>query len=296
MDDTQELAGWMAKAVDQISSDVGRADGIIKDAIGRLFASFTELQEHLAQERRVYEEALTAISGTGGQRGIAEAMRALLTRFVEDIVHISHNSVRILSQVDEVRSHADVVTGRCERLERIATTTRTIAFNARIEASRAGAAGRVFRVVADEVRALADESNALSNGIRAALDQQARSLAQAQITIEQLASTDLNVAVEGNRNLAVGLARLENVSHASAAALARLHGDVAAAIQALQFEDMVSQLLASIRGKLGAVRDAATDVAAGRAPVRTILTQAERTLGRDAVSQHRLDAGDVELF
>jgi sn-glycerol 3-phosphate transport system substrate-binding protein len=268
MDDAQQMANWVAGAVDQISSDVGRADGIIKDAIGRLFTSFQELQQHLAEERKVYEEALVAISGGAGQRGIADAMRDLLTRFVADIVHISHNSVRILSQVDEVREHAAVVAGRCERSEKIASTTRVIA------ASRAGAAGRVFRVVADEVRTLADESNALSAGIREALERQSRSLAEAKLTIEKLASTDLNVAVDGNRNLADGLVQLEKVSHASAAALARLHGDVAAAIQALQFDDMVSQLLASIRGKLGAVQ----------------------TIGRNVVTQHHLDAGDVELF
>jgi methyl-accepting chemotaxis protein len=297
MDDAQQMANWVAGAVDQISSDVGRADGIIKDAIGRLFTSFTELQQHLAEERTVYEEALAAISGNSGQRGIADAMRELLTRFVADIVHISHNSVRILSQVDEVREHAGVVAGRCERIEKIASTTRVIAFNARIEASRAGAAGRVFRVVADEVRTLADESNALSAGIREALEQQARSLAQAKLTIEQLASTDLNVAVDGNRNLADGLAQLEKVSHASAAALERLHGDVSAAIQALQFDDMVSQLLASIRGKLGAVRDACAEVAGGTSrPVAAVVRHAAQTIGRNVVTQHHLDVGDVELF
>ncbi|THF75241.1 methyl-accepting chemotaxis protein [Cohnella fermenti] len=98
----------------------------------------------------------------------------------------SHDTLSVLSDktaaanavFGEVHSHigrwsrdlADV--GQVARTIRgIARQTNILAVNARIEASRAGAAGRAFAVVAAEVRRLADETKAAAESIASTVDE-----------------------------------------------------------------------------------------------------------------------------
>lgn len=60
--------------------------------------------------------------------------------------------------VQELRSSTGEMHAALKAVERIAEHTRIVSLNASIEAARAGAAGRAFAVVVDEVKRLADDS------------------------------------------------------------------------------------------------------------------------------------------
>ena len=57
------------------------------------------------------------------------------------------------------------------RIEEIARTVRLISLNARVEAARAGEAGRAFGVIAQEIKALSEQTEAASVEIDESLDQ-----------------------------------------------------------------------------------------------------------------------------
>jgi methyl-accepting chemotaxis protein len=261
----------------------------------RLFEDFNGLQKHLSEERARYEQAVKAITGGGGDSGLVNVIQDVLGRFVSDIVQISQRSVRILMEVDALRGHADQVAMRGSRIEKIAQTTRVISLNARIEAQRVGTAGAVFRVVADEIKGLANESGELSKAIRDAIAKQAASLSETNKAASELASTDLNIALESHKRLEETIARLSAVSAASSDALERIQRDIDAAIQALQFEDMLDQLLAAVSNKLVAIQTACGALAAGE-DAGSALENLDREVKRDAVTQHGVTAGAVELF
>lgn len=72
---------------------------------------------------------------------------------------LSESMVRALvSKVDALRSSTASVRHILELLTQLAKQTNILSLNAAIEAVRAGASGRGFRVVADEIRGLADET------------------------------------------------------------------------------------------------------------------------------------------
>lgn len=153
----------------------------------------------------------------------------------------------------------------------------------------------MFRVVADEIKGLANESGELSKAIRQAIALQSASLGETHKAASELAATDLQLAVDSHARLDETIAKLTHVSQTSTAALERIQRDVDAAIQALQFEDMLDQLLAAITAKLTSIQTAVGDLARGKTD-DDVLEPMRRTVDRDAVTQHDVSAGSVELF
>ena len=294
MDDVVVLADFVDRSLTRVLGDLERARSIAQDAMAKLFSSFSTLHDHLAAERISYEAAIQAIAGNGTDTGLVSAVREILGRFVEDLRHISTSSTRIMAEVAALQGHAGEVASRGNRIEKIAQTSHVIALNARIEANRVGAAGTVFRIVADEIKALAHETGELSKAIRVAIQAQARSIAETQDAAQQLAATDLGEVVQSHDSLEGMIEQLSRVSRTSTDALIRIQGDVDQAIQALQFEDMLTQLLSAISGKLDAVRGACATVRDGGS--LAALEQATQTVGRDVVAQRDLAAGNVDLF
>lgn len=283
-------------ALGKVVSDVNRAKSLVKDAMAKLFESFASLRDHLAEERALYESAVQAITGNGGaDAGLVGVIKEVLGRFVSDIVSISSASVKILVEVEALRGHAEQVAARGHRIEKIAQTTRVISLNARIEAQRVGNAGAVFRVVADEIKALANESGELSKAIRTAIALQSSSLAETHKAASALAGSDLNLAVDSHKRLEETITRLARVSLTSTQALDRIQRDVNAAIQALQFEDMLDQLLSAIGRKLSAIQLTIGELAHGKADGADF-ERLNNDMDRDAVTQHDVSAGAIELF
>jgi len=166
MSELGALASWIDSALSKVLTDLARARSILSDAMARLFSTFSTLRDQLVQESAMFERALAEVNGTNGEAGLVDVLRDVLSRFVDDMVRISASSVKIMMEVESLRGHTEQVTQSGRKIEQIASTTRMLSLNARIEAQRIGAAGAVFRVVADEIKGLARESSELSKVIR----------------------------------------------------------------------------------------------------------------------------------
>jgi len=206
------------------------------------------------------------------------------------MVRISSSSVKIMMEVESLRGHTSKVAARGQQIERIAGTTRMLSLNARIEAQRIGSAGAVFRVVADEIKVLAHESGELSKVIREALMVQSASLAKTSTAVSQLAAYDLDHTLASQKHLDATIAKLAAMSETSLEILARVQAEADAALQALQFEDMLTQLLQEITEKLQVVQGAC------RSGKVEDLTEHDVRVRHDTVTQHSMGAGSVELF
>jgi methyl-accepting chemotaxis protein len=290
MDEPGALTAWIDAALARVIADLERARSILSDAMLRLLKTFSQLRAQLAEERALYEITLHEVNGTSADGGLVGVLRDVLARFVTDMVRISATSVRIMLEVESLRGHASNVSARGLQIENIAGTTRMLSLNARIEAQRIGSSGAVFRVVADEIKALAQQSGALSKAIRDALSAQSAALGRTGSEVSMLVAYDLDHAVASHKTLDATIAKLAAMSTSSLAILDRIQAEADAAIQALQFEDMLTQLLQSITDKLETVRTACRTGSSER------LTELDVRVQRDTVTQASLAAGSVELF
>lgn len=117
--------------------------------------NFTQNEERSAHSVQRSEQAANAIDHS--QKAIAH-QQALIQENIDTTNTIHNVSIKFLEHTSQIEMMARVVSD-------IADQTNLLALNASIEAARAGEHGKGFAVVAEEVRKLAEQSNASTTEI-----------------------------------------------------------------------------------------------------------------------------------
>ncbi|MEI7446971.1 MAG: methyl-accepting chemotaxis protein [Burkholderiales bacterium] len=136
----------------------GQAGALGREA-AELAGTVDDLASAGASQRDAFRRASTEMDGmVAANRSIAQATdasRAAVHDAREAVANVGHGVSEVVDTLREVSDAASEIT-------RIALQTRLVAFNASVEAKRAGDAGRGFGVVADAVRDLAAKVEASS--------------------------------------------------------------------------------------------------------------------------------------
>jgi methyl-accepting chemotaxis protein len=302
----REFEAAINSATSMIRGDLERARTMVRDATARLGRSFDSLQQAAEAQRTALQSVASAFyDGEHGGRSFAASTEALMRQFVDEVVRVSRDSVRIIDQLADLSARVSGIVVSADAIDGLARETRFIAFNARIETHRAGDAGRTFKVVADEVKRLANASATLSNQIRQNVSECNQQLAQVHKTSTGLASHDLSRAIESHRGLSGAIGKLDAVNQELDIMLETVSKSVSEAVRALQFEDMVTQILNATVQRVERMSEFSVRAVhilersqngERVAPLRA-LVEDMRTLGdRVAVQQSNVDQGSVELF
>ena len=302
----REFEASISAATAMIRSDLERARTMVRDATARLSRSFDALHNAANNQKAALQSVATAFyDSEHGGRSFASSTEALMRQFVDEVVRVSRDSVRIIDQLADLSQRVSGIVVSADAIDGLARETRFIAFNARIETHRAGDAGRTFKVVADEVKRLANASSTLSSQIRTNVSECNAQLAQVHKTSAGLASHDLSRAIESHRGLSGAITKLDAVNQELDTMLETVSASVAEAVRALQFEDMVTQILnATIQRveRMGefSVRAAQilerTPQSDRGAPFAALVDEMRTLSDRVAVQQSSVDHGSVELF
>jgi methyl-accepting chemotaxis protein len=180
----RETFAGQASGIDAIPRYCGEVTVGCSDVAG-IVEAVARSSERLREEHA--ELAATVATLEAEQRQVTDASdeaRMLSQKAVErllwgsDLIRSSLGQIGdLLSLVDTLTQHVTGFAAAMEQvrrtsqdIERIADTTNILAFNAMIEARRAGEAGRTFTVVADEVKGLANETRRATEEIGRTID------------------------------------------------------------------------------------------------------------------------------
>lgn len=192
---------------------------------------------------------------------VAESLGNALSELVGKIIYLSSRGIAMVYALEDVLSQLASVERSIGQIDRINSQTNLLALNAKIEAAHAGPAGRGFGVVADEVRELSKNVNALSGNLRVQITSVADGLRRSFGMLQEIATIDMSeqnlFANERIRTIMDCLveqhARFATTLEDSAKTTERFSRDISAAVVGMQFQDRATQRLASVKAALSTV-------------------------------------------
>jgi methyl-accepting chemotaxis protein len=280
--------------------EIVQARAIIDEAAATLTPAFVALEQAVRAQHDA-ARMVVADSEAEGIRGFIQAAEGLAESSAKRLTDQGMNAAALAESLERIGTSVDEIVGVFGQIESIAAQTTMLALNATIEAAHAGTRGAGFAVVAQEVRRLADRTSALATNVRdlanharrEITDARARSLATTSADDERIRNARADVARTSD-----DVARLHDTLFAAVSGLndgaVVIEREVRRAIRALQFHDLVDQVLRHAADRLA---DAESEIARPLAPsAEEASTPARASRAWAPVAQHSLVAGSVELF
>jgi methyl-accepting chemotaxis protein len=247
------------------------AQKLIRDSVTKLSGSLTGLESQSSNQRQVLRSLIdemlhmtgsddTQAAGQAGLQRFFDETHTLIAEFVSKMNQLQTTCQGIAASFEQMQEQVARITTTLNDVAGITKQTDLLALNAAIEAARAGEAGRGFAVVADEVRKLASRTSGFNIEIRDALGDILTSLQAVGVRVADAGSVDLSIAERSQTTLAELAGELLEVTERArqhsaqiTAVTEQMHRLTQEGVLAIQFEDIVTQMIGRISQRTNSV-------------------------------------------
>jgi len=287
LQDLARIRSLSSSAHERLHDTFERMHGDVT-ALGATLASTNE--RFLGRDAEIFELPKRAVAALAG--------------FAGTVIETSKGSMEVAYAIDDVADRARSLRSSVTAIESIAAQTNVLAFNASLEAARAGELGRGFAVVAHDVRTLSKEAAKLSASMHDVVQGMTVALDRMRDIVETFGARDLNDAMMAEQEARTLVTRMDELGHAMSGVMGsvgeRLQGHAAAVqsgIIGLQFDDLIQQTVTQVADRVSQERAALPAIPSDS--VRRLDGQGGREFPRPTrtvVSKTTVDQGSVELF
>lgn len=269
------LREWMSLAVMQqrvirsLADEIARTSGFVETEADDLSSRFRRLAAS-AQQQTARVDSLTRLAKgieIDGELVPIDSITMLLENTLSDVVAkilmLSKDSMSMVYALHELNSNVTRVDAAMVQLSAINRTTNMLAMNARIEAERAGEAGKTFRVVAQELRELSKATGAVFVSMSNELNALTAGIASGQDTLQRVATIDMSENMLAREKLEVLLkallhrgAKLEEIVAEAVGEAVSISADVDGMVTGIQFQDRTKQSLEHVVDTMDVINDA----------------------------------------
>lgn len=246
-EEIQELGRAFAELMDSLR----RITQGMRSATARLLESAQELSRATRSQSEAVTRQAAALEEAGRTSSALRETSRLVSTQVAGVLQVAEKADSLtragsgavsagLGVVDEIRRQTEQVAGGFESLvtavgqigaitatvKDLADQSNLLALNATLEASRAGAAGAGFQVVAQEIRTLADRSLAATREVRQVLATLLKRVRESA-TLVQSAHGELEAGAGSTKLLGDSLQGLSSIVQENLGAAHRISGAVA---------------------------------------------------------------------
>ncbi len=197
-----------ADAVNEIASELASGSSQQAASVVEITAAMEELARTASQiaENAGRQAELAARAEASGEAGSASVFEA-----VSGVEEVQKRISAIASRADALGTRSKEIYRVLDLITEIAQETHILSLNAAIEAAAAGADGRRFSVVAEEVRHLAQRSQESVESVRNLLDEFSSSI-RATIVATEEGSKEASRVLERSRAAAAAIEELRGAS------------------------------------------------------------------------------------
>ncbi len=261
------LPDIQSRALSAVMEELTRLSKMIEDNTTGVTAQFQGIAENTTQQTEAMQDLIvsTATVEVNGDAvpltDIASGLQDSLSGLIGKIIFLSSRGMRMVYALEDILGEMGSVSESVAQIDKINSRTNLLALNAKIEAAHAGAAGRGFSIVANEVRELATHTNIISTELRARITKVRTGLTDSFELIKEISTIDLseeNVQTSERIKMIVqGLVaqhgRFSTALGDASALTGRLTEEVNTAVVKLQFQDRATQEIQNIRSILEVV-------------------------------------------
>ncbi|MEO1174955.1 MAG: methyl-accepting chemotaxis protein [Myxococcota bacterium] len=274
-------------AIEVVHGTAEQARSLLGDAFAKLESSFRGLER---QSKRFVQ--------LGDDKNPKNTKRSstqeILANLVDQLVSATEGAVEVTERVDVTSTRLESVFELVGNVDDIAAQARVLALNAKIEAVRAGHVGDGFAVVADEIKRLALQITELNEHIRAASVESTDDLNRLGEIAQKILDHDVEHVQAAKSQLEQHVAETEKRTQGLYNILTEMSDHIRQAVRALQFEDIIRQLLEDLSDRLVELRTVYRDDKALELLAERVAAAEDDSVKR--VGQKDFDGGSVELF